>query len=152
MEKVWIYQCNQPLNEGLQEWIQERMGTFFEQWKAHGKPLSASVEIRYDYFIVIRLDESSARATGCSIDRCVRELKDIQDILGLNFFDRLQIAYRDPQGIKLVPKETFSRLIESGEVDQNTIVFNNMVDNARDYAERWEVPVKDSWHARVFHL
>lgn len=152
MERIWIYQSNQELSQAQEQRILEDMGAFLEQWKAHGKPLSAGVEVRFRRFVVIRLDERAAKATGCSIDRCVRELKSLQEALGIDLFDRMQVAYRDKDTLKVVSRAAFKDLIQQGIVHADTIVFNNMVDNTEDYAQRWELPLKDSWHARVFKL
>ena len=36
------------------------------------------------------------------------------------------------------------------EATENTIVFNNLVNNIEEYNESWEVPAMDSWHSRFF--
>lgn len=150
MERVWIYQSNRSLNTEETEQITRRLTAFLSQWKAHGKPLAAVVDVKYNRFVVIRLDEAFTKATGCSIDSLVRELKAVQEALGVDFFDRMQVAYRDKGELKVVSRKEFSDLMKLGEVDQDTIVFNNMVDNYADYSNRWEIPLKDSWHSRVF--
>jgi hypothetical protein len=35
-------------------------------------------------------------------------------------------------------------------VTENTIVFNNLVNNIEEFNESWEVPAMDSWHSRFF--
>jgi hypothetical protein len=35
--------------------------------------------------------------------------------------------------------------VESKEVNDDTIVFNNLVQTKRDFEAKWQVPYKDSW-------
>jgi len=152
MERIWIYQSNRALTAEEGKDLLTRMETFAGQWKAHGKSLSAGVSLQYNRFLIIRVDEEVAQATGCSIDKSVHLLKDIQQDLGVDFFDRMQIAYRDSGGIQAVSRQEFEKLVEQGEVNENTIVFNNMITEADDFSTHWEVPLKNSWHAKVFDV
>lgn len=152
MERIWIYQANRTLNNEEAKSLLEKMDKFTEQWTAHGKQLVAQALLKYNQFLIIRVNEGLVKATGCSIDKSTDTLKKVQQELGLDFFDRMQIAYRDGENIKTVSRTDFEELIESGKVDENTIVFNNMVGNSQELEENWEVPLKDSWHAQVFQI
>lgn len=152
MERVWIYQANRQLSNAETETVLKKMEQFTLQWRAHGKQLAALALMRYNQFLILRVNEGLVKATGCSIDMSTYILQDIQKELGIDFFDRLQIAYRDEEEIKVVSKPGFEKLIEEGVVDENTIVFNNMVDNGNDLETKWEVALKDSWHAKVFSV
>lgn len=152
MERIWIYQANRVLNIEEAKTLLEKMDKFTEQWTAHGKQLAAQALLKYNQFLIIRVNEALTKATGCSIDKSTDTLKQVQQELGLDFFDRMQIAYRDSEGIKTVSRPEFEKLLESGKVDENTIVFNNMVGNSRELESNWEIPLKDSWHAQVFQL
>lgn len=152
MERIWIYQSSLELTAQEVREIIEKLSGFTEQWKAHGKQLAARAEVRYNRFIILFLDEEVAAATGCSIDKSVRLLKELQNELNIELFDRMLIAYRHGDAIKVAPRSVFEDLIEKGEVNQDTIVFDNTVSNSEELAIRWEVPMKDSWHAKVFQL
>lgn len=152
MERIWIYQANRILNSEEAKSLLEKMDKFTEQWTAHGKQLAAQALLKYNQFLIIRVNEGLVKATGCSIDKSTDMLKRVQQELGLDFFDRMQIAYRDAENIKTVSRSEFERLIESGKIDENTIVFNNMVGNSQELEEKWEVPLKDSWHAQAFQV
>lgn len=152
MERIWIYQANRTLNNEEAKSLLEKMDKFTEQWTAHGKQLVAQALLKYNQFLIIRVNEGLVKATGCSIDKSTDTLKQVQQELGLDFFDRMQIAYRDGENIKTVSRTDFEELIESGKVDKNTIVFNNMVGNSQELEENWEVPLKDSWHTQVFQI
>jgi len=150
MERIWIYQADRELTEGEKKHILDKLSGFTSQWKAHGKALAAKAEIRYDRFIILMVDDEVAPPTGCSIDKSVHLLKEIEAATGLTLFDRMQVAYRDASGIQAVSRAEFERLLAAGEVTDRTIVFNNLVASYPELETHWEVPLSDSWHARVF--
>lgn len=150
MERIWIYQADRQLNEAEEELILGKLGEFTAQWRAHGKPLAAKAEICYNRFIIVMVDDSVAPPTGCSIDKSVHLLKAIELETGLQLFDRMQVAYRNGHDINVVSRAEFEALISSGVVNDNTIVFNNLITSYPELNTNWEIPLRESWHARVF--
>ncbi|WP_257666051.1 ABC transporter ATPase [Parapedobacter tibetensis] len=150
MERIWIYQADRQLTESEKARILDKLGGFTTQWKAHGKALAAKAEVRHDRFIIVMVDDAVAPPTGCSIDKSVHLLKEIEVATGLNLFDRMQVAYRHADDIKVVPRDEFERLILAGEVTDDTVVFNNLVTSYPELETNWEIPLRDSWHAKVF--
>ncbi|MEJ6979778.1 ABC transporter ATPase [Pedobacter sp. P351] len=148
--RVWIYQSNRPFSLTEEHGVKEKLNDFTSQWQAHGNALTAKAEIRYNRFVILMVDEQQAGATGCSIDKSVNLMKHIEEELDINLFDRFNIAYRDENGIKSCSREEFEKLITEGKVTEDTIVFNNLVQTLAELEQNWEVPLKNSWHARVF--
>lgn len=148
--RVWIYQANREFTPLEQSEIQEKLNQFTAQWLAHGAALAATAEIRYNRFIILSVDESQAGATGCSIDQSVNLMKELEKRYQVDLFDRFQIAYRENGAIRSTDRQTFENLLASGAVNSDTIVFNNLVATRKELESGWEVPMKDSWHARVF--
>jgi len=150
MERIWIYQSNRELSEQEVALAENKLHGFTEQWKAHGKELAARAEVRYNRFVILFLNEDLEAASGCSIDSSVRFLKAIEDELGIDLFDRMQTAYFKGDLVKAVSRIELENLLAAGEVNEDTLVFDNTVQNSKELAERWIVPMKDSWHSRVF--
>lgn len=151
MERIWIYQADRQLTDTEKTHILDKLESFTSQWKAHSKALAAKAEIRYDRFIILMVDDEVEQPSGCSIDKSVHLLKEIEAETNLSLFDRMQLAYRDASGaIIIVPRHEFEQRITNGEVTDNTIVFNNLVASYPELAVHWEIPLKDSWHAKVF--
>ncbi|RZF59677.1 ABC transporter ATPase [Sphingobacterium corticibacterium] len=153
MKRVWIYQSNRFFLQDEIRKIEQILQEFVAQWTAHGNQLAGSFEIRYDLFIVLMVDEEKAMVTGCSIDKSVHLLKKIEQALEVSLFDRLQIAFRRSanEPIQVVPQNVFRSLLAKDEVNSDTVVvFNNMVTSAEELATKWEVPMKASWHSKVF--
>lgn len=152
MERIWIYQADRFLTAAEQTLIIDKLQEFTGQWRAHGKKLTATAEIRYDLFVILMVDEAAEMPSGCSIDKSVYLLKELEETLGVGLFDRLRVAFRKEKNapIQIVGKDEFEGLIDRGEVTDQTIVFNNLVPGYLDLSEKWEVPLSQSWHARVF--
>lgn len=148
--RVWIYQSDRVLNPEEEQRIQQKLDDFTSQWQAHGHDLAAHGEIRHNQFIILSVDEQVAGATGCSIDKSVYLMKEIEQEFNIDLFDRFRIAYRDGGNVINCSREEFEDLLGKGVLNSDTIVFNNMVSNRKDLATSWEVPMKDSWHGQVF--
>lgn len=148
--RIWIYQTNRILSSGEEQAIQQKLNDFTAQWQAHGHQLAAYGEIRHKQFIILSVDEQVAGATGCSIDKSVYLMKEIEKEFNLDLFDRFRIAYRDNENVINCSRQEFEDLLSRGDLDTDTIVFNNMVLTRRDLSTSWEVPLKNSWHAQVF--
>lgn len=148
--KIWIYQSNRELNETETAKLQQLLNQFAQSWTAHDRQLKAAAEILHNRFIVLLVDESQAGASGCSIDKSVRFIKDLEGEFGINLFDRFNTAYSKGDQILAAGREEFEELLKTGKVTSETFVFNNLVSNLHDFQTKWKVPLKDSWHARVF--
>ena len=43
----------------------------------------------------------------------------------------------------------FQNYLKLEKLDQDTIVFNNMIQSKSELENSWEVPVKNSWHKQL---
>lgn len=150
--RVWIYQADRTLTAEEVLKSQEKLDAFTGQWLAHGHQLLALAEIRYDQFIILSVDEQQAGATGCSIDKSVKLMLELEIEFKINLFDRFIIAYRDGEEIKTCNRSEFEERLRTGEITAETIVFNNLISTRKVLETNWEVPMKNSWHAQVFSL
>lgn len=148
--RVWVYQSDRKLTTEESVQIQMHLDNFTRSWTAHNNQLKAKAEIRYSRFLVLIVDESQAGASGCSIDKSVNFMKQLEQEFGLNLFDRFNLAYRDGEEIKSVPRHQFEDLLKAGTINTETIVFNNLAQNVSELETKWEVPFKDSWHIQLF--
>lgn len=147
--RVWIYQANQKLSSDQVAHIKAASLVFLESWAAHGADLDAALEVIYDQFVVLSVDENIASATGCSIDKSVHFFQKLGDELGIDFFNRLLVAYKDDSSINLVPMGDFEDLLKAEKLTENTMVFNNLVSTLGEFRSSWQVEVKNSWHNQL---
>ena len=146
--RIWIYQAGRSLTESEISEIKLKLETFLEQWTVHGSTLEASYEIRYKRFIVIALNQELQAASGCSIDASVNFIQQLEKEYNIELLDKMNVSYRQGDFIAYKPLVDFKKMAKQNAVSQNTIVFNNLVTNKYEYLNYWEVPARDSWHAR----
>lgn len=147
--RLWVYQSNRILSDVEVKAIEEDGLKFISDWAAHGASLKASFDVLHHLFVVIAVDEKQAMASGCSIDKSVHFIKELEQKFNLNLFDRMQVAYRTSNEIKVCKLSEFEKLASQGIVNESTIVFNNMVTSKAAFDSEWEVPLKQSWQNRV---
>jgi hypothetical protein len=149
--RVWIYQANRSFTEEEIEQIKNKSEDFITQWTAHGANLKASYEVRYKRFLVIALDQEFNVPSGCSIDASVRFIQQLEKQYNVDLLDKMNVSYRQGDFIAYKPLFDFKKMAKQKAVSQNTIVFNNLVTNKEEYQNYWEVPARDSWHARFMN-
>lgn len=149
--RTWIYQSNRSFTASELEQLQTILTDFTIRWTAHNQQLHAGYELRYDQFIVLIVDENNTGASGCSIDKSVRVIQTIEQEFGVELFNRFSMAYRNNSGeINTVSREEFEKLLAEEKINGETIVFNNLVQTYGELISQWEIPLAQSWHARVF--
>ena len=146
---VWVFQSTRTFTELDLTEIHSKSSAFTEVWKSHGNAVASSFNIFYNRFIVVAVDERTVKVGGCSQDSLHGFIKELGRQLDINFFDRMQIAYRSNNEILTSPLSEFEKLAEQKIINESTIVFNNMVSTKADFDKNWEVPLKHSWHNRV---
>ncbi len=146
--RIWIYPSNRKLSEDEVKLVKERTTDFLSQWTAHGADLMASFEVPYDRFLVIGLNQAQAAASGCSIDASVRFIQSLQEELGVDLLDKMNVTFYSGEHIAHKPLIEFKKMAKNKSVSRNTVVFNNLVNTKEEYQNHWEVPAHESWHNR----
>ncbi|MFD1628643.1 ABC transporter ATPase [Pseudopedobacter beijingensis] len=148
--KVWIYQSDREFTEAELQQLTALLTDFTSSWTAHNQELKASFKIAYNRFIILLVDETLTGASGCSIDKSVRLMKDIEQEFGINLFDRFNIAWKEEDMVKTADRATFENLVKNNSIHAQTTVFNNLVKTLGEFEASWETPLENSWHARFF--
>lgn len=146
--RVWIYQANRSFTDLEQEEISKKLEVFIENWTAHGSDIQSGYTIVYKRFIVIALNQSLNKATGCSIDASVRFIQQLEHDYQVDLMDKMNVSYKQGDFIAYKPLQDFIKMAKEKAVSKNTIVFNNLVTNIAEFNENWEVPASESWHSR----
>jgi len=149
ISKVWIYQSNIKFTDEEVPEIDTQIQNFVTQWVSHNQALRAYGKLYHNRFIVLMVDESQAGASGCSIDKSVHFIKAMGFHHGVDFFDRMNFAYKKEDQIITARRDQFAKLFQNKEINNDTLVFNNLVKNKSQFENSWIVPLKDSWHARM---
>lgn len=148
--RVWVYQSNRPFNTEEIDWLNQQLWDFVSQWATHSNKVKGYGSIYKNQFIVLVADESVYDVSGCSTDSLMRFIKEIEKALNVNLFDRMSVACEINGEIVTMSSEDFRAKIEAGQIDDDTIVFNNLVQTKTEFDHQWRVPLRQSWHKKVF--
>jgi hypothetical protein len=149
--RLWIFAAARPLTPEEEQMLLAAVDVFLDQWAAHDVPLAAARDLRYRQFLFIAVDESRTGASGCSIDAMARVLSRLEHETGIEIVNHGPVLYRSAEGIARVDRPAFAERVRRGEVSPATVVFNNTLSRVGELQDgRWEVPARDSWHARAF--
>ena len=100
--RVWIFQADRKLTGEEKAKIKERSSAFVATWSTHGKPLKSGVDIFYDHFLVLSVDETDWTASGCSIDQSFRFIKQLEDEMRISFLSRDRVALLNEGEVRLI--------------------------------------------------
>jgi hypothetical protein len=148
--KVWIYQANRTftMNEIFE--IEPLLENFVDQWKSHGAPVKGFATILYGQFIIMMADESVTTVGGCSTDSSVHIIKQIEKQFGLQMFNRELLAFWIKDKVQTVPYTQVSYAIENSILSNESLYFNNLVNNKADMESQWLQPLSESWLGKKF--
>ncbi|MEM9885683.1 MAG: hypothetical protein AAF849_07315 [Bacteroidota bacterium] len=147
--RVWIYQSDRAFTASELPQVRQYLQQFAQRWVSHNRDLHAYADVFHNQFIVLMVDESHAGASGCSIDASVHFLQQLQAEFGVYLFDRMTFAYQDEAGVKTAKRDEFKTLYQAGKIEDDTLVFDNLVNTKAQFQAAWVKPLKESWHKRM---
>lgn len=147
--RVWIYQAERELVQSEVDKMTQELGSFVRDWAAHGKNLQADFRVFFNRFICLFVDETGHGASGCSIDSSVHFIQNLEGKYGVQLMKRTQIAYLSDDAVHTAEMNDFSDLGRTGQINDTTLVFNNLVKSLGEMEKEWIVPAGKSWHSRL---
>lgn len=152
--RVWVYQSNRAFTSSEVSQINNELELFISTWNAHGSELDASFTIEKNQFIIISVDESVHAASGCSIDKSVGVVRNIESTYNLNLFDRTNIAFlSDSDGeVKTFKLSETKAKVSDGVLLPSTKIFDNTIQTLGDFRNKWLIEAENSWLKRYFKV
>ncbi|WP_394759079.1 ABC transporter ATPase [Flavobacterium sp.] len=148
--KIWIYQSNRKFSDEEFTEIETATKAFITDWSAHGTGLEASYLLKYNRFIIFAANPEVQEVTGCSIDKSVQFIQDLEQKYQVDLLDKMNVTFKNGEFVAHKTLIEFKKMAKDKAVTGSTIVFNNLVNSIEEFNESWEVPAEDSWHSRFF--
>lgn len=146
--RTWVFGADKGLDPQATDLLLGEVDRFLSQWHAHGSPLTVGRDWKYGRFLTVAVDQSTAGASGCSIDGLFRTLKGLGSQLGASLVTSGVVFFRDRKGvIACVERERFTALSAEGAVKPETRVFDPTVTTLGEWRARFELNAAQSWHA-----
>src|ERR1700719_377997 len=148
--RTWVFGADRTINVPASDTLLREVDGFLSQWRAHGSPLTVGRDWKYGRFLTVAVDQSTAGASGCSIDGLFRTLKGLEPKVGASLVTSGLIFFRDENGtIRSVDRDQFAALGAEGKIALDTQVFDPTVTTLGEWRARFELNVADSWHAKL---
>lgn len=145
--KVWIYQADRQLTYDEIDTVRPILYQFAQEWQSHGANVDAYANVFHKQFFVLMADESNVGIGGCSIDSSVHLMKAICAKVGIDTFNRHIYTYLQDDDIKMIHHIDFKEAYDKGDINDDTLMFDNLVDTKANFIKEWTKSLKHSWHA-----
>jgi hypothetical protein len=150
--RTWVFGADRPLDQSATNLLLHEVDRFLSQWHAHGAPLTSARDWKYGRFLTVAVDQSTAGASGCSIDGLFRSLKALEPRLGASLVPSGVVFFRGRKGaIECVDRERFTALSAEGKIHPDTHVFDPTVTTLGEWRARFELEAAQSWHSGLLH-
>jgi hypothetical protein len=144
-DRIWIYTLSKELsNEQLVD-FKNRCQNFVSGWTAHDVNLDASFELYQNRLLIFKVNEDKYNASGCSIDKQVRFVKELEQAFSVELLNRLLVAYENNHQIEVMKASQVKDLLNSNTISANTLVFDNTITQSSELSTKWKQPLQATW-------
>ena len=141
--RIWLYAAEIALSKDNQNYILNFISEHLKDWNAHKQPLTAGVTILQNHFIIIALDESKHRASGCSIDILQKSIQKIEKELSISLMNRLNIFCNIEREIVCVPSFELESIAKADTYFYDLTIFRKS--GLKSYLK----PISEGWCANL---
>ena len=92
-----------------------------------------------------KVNEDKYNASGCSIDKQVRFVKELEQAFSLELLYRLLVAYENNNQVEVVKASQINELLADNIISGNTLVFDNTITESRQLETNWKQPLHHTW-------
>jgi hypothetical protein len=135
--KIWMYSSNRELKANEINYLENQLAHFVNNWSSHGSSLLSAAEVVNPYFVAFAVDLSKENASGCSLDKSTRFLKDLGLELNVDFFNRINVWIEDNTG--KISSIKYAELSKYPEF----YFYNQLIEKASDLNTKFKIKVKN---------
>jgi hypothetical protein len=152
MERIWIYTLSKELTSEQLVDFNSRCQNFVSTWTAHDVSLDASYELYKNRLLIFKVDEEKYGASGCSIDKQLRFVKELEQVFSVELLNRLLVAYENNEEISVVKSSQIKELLAANLISENTLMFDNTINQSSELATKWKQPLQSTWLAKYLSV
>lgn len=147
--RIWVYQASRSLHASELDQIKQVLAQSCQNWEAHGAPLQASFEIKYNQVIIVAVNEALNAASGCSIDASTRWFKALGETLRVDFFSRDVAVVRNEQ-VELLGLGQIKSAVQAGILEAGDQIITPLLQSVEQYRNNWLSSADQSYLKRYF--
>lgn len=91
---VWIFYTSRPFSTSDRDACSVYLSEFIRTWASHGTELSSTFEWYHNQILVVAVDAHVHAASGCSIDKLLHAIRQIDEQWQSDFLDRSKLLVR----------------------------------------------------------
>ena len=147
-ERIWIYTLSKELtNEQLVD-FKNRCQNFVSGWTAHDVSLDASFDLYQNRLLIFKVNEDKYNASGCSIDKQVRFVKELEQMFSIELLNRLLVAYENNHQVEVIKASQVKELLSAKTISADTLVFDNTITESSELNTKWKQPLHKTYLAK----
>lgn len=150
-QRIWIYTLSQALTDEQLVDFKNKCDVFVNSWTAHDVKLDASYELYKNRLLIFKVNEASYNASGCSIDKQLRFVKELEVSFSIELLNRMLVAYYHDSDLKIIHQLKIKDLIASQDINANTLIYNNTINFSSDLETNWQVPLHKTWLSKYLN-
>jgi len=139
--RLWIYGSESKLTDYQQDIILNKISEYLKTWDYHNNPLTSSVIIKENHFIIIALDDSEFGVGGCSIDSLQRIIQELEKNLNISLLNRLNVFCNINQKVVCIPS------FKLGSIANKDTLYYDLTILKKNQISTFLKPIKDGWCA-----
>ena len=141
--KVWIFQSIIKLKHKEKVFLKKELDFFLHEWKSHGNELKADYILFKSHFIIISVDKFFFEASGCSLDKLFKKIKNLGSYLDKDFFQRDYIFFETlDEEIKSLKISDFKNELNNNILNPS-IIYDNSIYFLKDLHKEWKKSPKN---------
>ena len=144
-ERIWIYTLSNELTSEQLVDFKNRCQNFVNGWKAHDVSLDANFELYQNRLLIFKVNEEKYNASGCSIDKQVRFVKELEQVFSVELLNRLLVAYENNNQVEVVKSSQIKDLLATNSINTNTLIFDNTITESNQLESHWKKPLHQTW-------
>lgn len=149
--KIWVYTISSTLTEEVALYIEKELNGFCATWTAHNKELRAFFKLIENRILIIGVDEHLNQASGCSIDKSIHFLEDLEKKYSIEIFNRMLFTYIDEtEKLITLNRSEFEKAISENKIKPETAVVNTLVNSLNEWNTNSIVSFEKSWMKNFF--
>jgi len=137
--RLWIYGSESKLTDYQQDIILNKISEYLKTWDYHNNPLTSSVIIKENHFIIIALDDSEFGVGGCSIDSLQRIIQELEKDLNISLLNRLNVFCNINQKVVCIPS------FKLGSIANKDTLYYDLTILKKNQISTFLKPIKDGW-------
>ncbi len=138
--RVWLYQTNRPLTDDEIKLVNNKMAVFIKEWAAHGNQLWGNATVINPYFVVVAVNDKLTPPSGCSIDATAHKLKEIGQLLDIDFFTRMKVTYKINGVLEQIEFNELSNL----DSKEDLLILDPLISTLGELRAEWPKKLADS--------